>query len=184
MSPKKARQAETPWSVPVRIAEIPPEGRSYSLEADERTRAAAAVAIGIPALPRLRADLTLTRTGRDGLRVIGEVTAVVGQICVVTLEPMETNVAEAVDLLFTAEGERSPPIVMVDLSAGGEAPDPPEPLENGTVDLGRIAVEFLVLGIDPYPRKPDVSFEPLKSEPEEDASAHPFAALRALKKDL
>jgi uncharacterized metal-binding protein YceD (DUF177 family) len=184
MGLKKTRPAETPWSVPVRISEIASEGRDYSLEADDRTRAAIAAAIGIPALPRLRADFTLSRKGRDGLRVSGEVTASVGQNCVVTLEPMETNVAEAVDLVFTAEGERSPPIVAVDLSGGADAPDPPEPLENGTVDLGRIAVEFLVLGIDPYPRKPDASFEPPVSEPEKDAAAHPFAALQALKKGL
>ena len=184
MSLKKTRPAETPWSVPVRISEIPSEGRDYSLEADERTRTAIAASIGIRALPRLRANYTLSRKGRSGLRVTGEVTASVRQTCVVTLEPMETTVAEAVDLLFTAEGERSPPTVAVDLSGGADAPDPPEPLENGTVDLGRIAVEFLVLGIDPYPRKPDASFQPPASEPEEDAAAHPFAALQALKKDL
>jgi hypothetical protein len=140
-----------------------------------------AAAIGVAALPRLQADFALTRTGRDGLQVIGEVTALVGQTCVVSLEPMETNVTEAVDLRFTAEGERSSSVVAIELSAAGDAPDPPEPLENGAVDLGRIAVEFLVLGIDPYPRKPDVSFEPPATEPEE-AAAHPFAALQALKK--
>jgi hypothetical protein len=47
------------------------------------------------------------------------------------------------------------------------------------VDLGAIAVEFLILGIDPYPRKPGVAFEPPAAE---DESEHPFAALAALKK--
>ena len=35
-----------------------------------------------------------------------------------------------------------------------EADDSPEPLVGGAVDLGAVATEFLVLGIDPYPRKP------------------------------
>jgi uncharacterized metal-binding protein YceD (DUF177 family) len=183
MSVKKARQAEMPWSLPVRISEIRPEGRCFSLEADERTRHAIAAAIDIPVLVRLRADFTLSRKGREGLWVSGEVTALVGQTCVVTLEPMETNVTEVVDLMFTAQGKRSPAVVTMDLSAG-DALDPPEPLENGTVDLGRIAVEFLVLGINPYPRKPDASFDAPAGESEEDAAAHPFAVLQALKKNL
>ena len=57
--------------------------------------------------------------------------------------------------------------------------EPPEPLIDGTVDLGAIATEFLVLGIDPYPRKADVEFKP----PQVAADApHPFAGLEALKK--
>jgi hypothetical protein len=59
--------------------------------------------------------------------------------------------------------------------------DPPESLSDGKVDLGAIAVEFLLLGIDPYPRKPGAEFSPLKSE---DGNAKPFAALEALKKRL
>ena len=38
--------------------------------------------------------------------------------------------------------------------------DEPEPLIGGVVDLGAIATEFLILGLDPYPRKPGVVFEP------------------------
>ena len=48
------------------------------------------------------------------------------------------------------------------------------------VDLGAVASEFLLLGIDPYPRKPGVKFEPPPRAG--DAAAHPFAALEALKK--
>jgi hypothetical protein len=59
--------------------------------------------------------------------------------------------------------------------------EPPEPLRDGKLDLGAIATEFLLLGIDPYPRKPGVEFAPVKTD---DASAKPFAALEALKKRL
>jgi hypothetical protein len=57
--------------------------------------------------------------------------------------------------------------------------EPPEPLENGIVDLGAVATEFLILGIDPYPRKPGAEFTPAKTRQE---GEHPFAALAALKK--
>ena len=57
--------------------------------------------------------------------------------------------------------------------------EPPEPLVDGKIDLGALATEFLVLGIDPYPRKAGAEFTPPKVG---DDDAHPFAALEALKK--
>ncbi|MGZ3360151.1 MAG: YceD family protein, partial [Xanthobacteraceae bacterium] len=57
--------------------------------------------------------------------------------------------------------------------------DAPEPLVGGMIDLGAIATEFLILGLDPYPRKPDAVFE---APPGGDEAAHPFAALAELKK--
>jgi hypothetical protein len=54
----------------------------------------------------------------------------------------------------------------------------PEPLVGGKVDLGAIATEFLILGLDPYPRKPGAVFDP---PPEDRASDSPFAALAKLK---
>ena len=47
------------------------------------------------------------------------------------------------------------------------------------VDLGAIATEYFLLGIDPYPRKPGAEFQPTGAG---DGGAKPFAALAALKK--
>ena len=60
------------------------------------------------------------------------------------------------------------------------ADDPPEPLVGGKVDLGAIATEFLILGLDPYPRKPGTVFACPSAG---DDISHPFSALAALKKD-
>ena len=60
-----------------------------------------------------------------------------------------------------------------------EIPDPPEPIVDGIIDLGRLATDALFLAIDPYPRKPDAVFEP--SVEAADPEDHPFAALKALK---
>jgi hypothetical protein len=54
-----------------------------------------------------------------------------------------------------------------------------ETLVDGTVDLGALATEFLILGIDPYPRKAGAVFEP-PALPEPGGGA--FAALAALQK--
>ncbi|MEI8155053.1 MAG: DUF177 domain-containing protein, partial [Hyphomicrobiales bacterium] len=57
--------------------------------------------------------------------------------------------------------------------------DPPEVMHDGVVDIGGVATEFLLLGIDPYPRKPGSVFD---APPAGDPISHPFAALAALKK--
>ena len=111
--------------------------------------------------------------------MLGRVSATVGQTCVVTLEPVTNEIDEAVDLVF-APAAAAPPVAGHD---GGEietpAEDGPEPLVGGRIDLGAIATEFLILGIDPYPRRPDAVFQPPAAG---DDSAHPFAALGALKR--
>jgi hypothetical protein len=170
------RPPQVVWSVKVPVEEISEAGRHFDLVADEPTRTAIAKAIGLRALPRLEAAFDVTRHGRDGVHVVGQVSASIGQNCIVTLDPLESEVAEDIDVVFAsgAEGNAGETIHLEP-----ESRDPPEPLESGRVDLGAIAVEFLTLGIDFYPRKPDVVFEAPAAE---DAAAHPFAALSALKK--
>lgn len=160
------------------IHEIPECGRRFDLVADDRTRRAVAAALDLRALPRLEAVFEVSRHGRDGLRVAGQVCAQVEQTCVVTLEAVESEVNEPIDLVFVpaavdVDGASTQKRVAVD-------DDAPEPLVGGAVDLGTIATEFLMLGLDPYPRKPGVVFE--APAPAGEASTHPFAALAALKK--
>jgi hypothetical protein len=168
-----------PWSVRIPVAEVPQTGRRFDLAADAATREAVAKAAGVLALPRLEASFDLSPVANNGIRVTGMVSANVEQTCVITLDPMSSRVEERIDLVFVPPGaaEVQPPAAIL---GGSEEPDPPEILQNGIIDLGALATEFLVLGIDPYPRKPDVSFETPR---EEDSTAHPFAALAALKKD-
>ena len=70
----------------------------------------------------------------------------------VTLEPIENEIEEAVDLAFAPAAAASRPRTAARRSQVA-AEDAPEPLVGGVVDLGVIATEFLILGIDPYPRK-------------------------------
>jgi hypothetical protein len=172
------RGADHPWSVPVSLSEVPEIGRHVDLIADARTRAAIAELAGLAALPRLEASFDVTLHAGDGLRVTGRVSATVGQICVVTLEPIENEIDEPIDLAFM-------PVAASPSASGGvedveiTAEDAPEPLLDGTIDLGALATEFLFLGIDTYPRKAGAVFETPAAAG--DAPAHPFAALSALK---
>jgi uncharacterized metal-binding protein YceD (DUF177 family) len=172
--------AAPPWSIPVVVAEVPETGRNLELAPDEAQRKAIAAAADILELPRFEATFDLTRHGADGLRVAGRLSATVIQRCVVTLEPVENEIEEDVDLLFQPHAD-VPIAPVADAGHQGlEAAEPPEVLHGGVVDLGAVATEFLLLAIDPYPRKPGAVFE---APPAGDPASHPFAALAALKKD-
>lgn len=172
-------EPDPPWSVPVALADIPEDGQRFELAADEETRARVAKLAALRALPRLQASFDVMRQGAHGLRVKGNVSATVGQTCVVTLDSIENEIEEEVDLAFALASEL-PPEAEDDVAAsGGVKRQAPEPLIGGIVDLGAIATEFLILGIDPYPRKAGAKFEPPAAD---DAKANPFAALAALKK--
>jgi uncharacterized metal-binding protein YceD (DUF177 family) len=138
---------------------------------------------GLREILSAHASLDVTPKGRGRVHVTGNVRARVGQTCVVTLDPIENDIDEPIDLIF-APPEQIPQLadlVEVTAEADAEIPDPPEPIENGVIDLGRLATDALFLGIDPYPRKPDAVFEapPVDADPED----HPFAALKALRPD-
>jgi hypothetical protein len=95
---------------------------------------------------------------------------------VIVYAPTIAKVDETVDLTFAPPPAHAEPVGEIEVKPGEE---PPEPLVGGTLDLGAIATEFLILGLDPYPRRPDVVFE---TPPAGDEPAHPFAALAGLKK--
>jgi uncharacterized metal-binding protein YceD (DUF177 family) len=177
----KRPQPQQPWKVPIAVTDVPETGRRLELVADAATRAAVAGLAGLAGVPRFEAQFDLKRHGRDGLHVVGRVAATVEQNCVVTLEPLQTDIDEAVDLVFTASPADSAETNETEHIHTLDEDEPPQALANGSVDLGAVAVEFLLLGIDPYPRKPDAVFA---APPAGDSQAHPFAALADLKKKL
>jgi len=170
-----------PWRVPLAVEQIPDTGLHRDLEADQATRAAVADVGGLREVLSVEASFDVTPMSGGRFQVAGHVRARIGQTCVVTLEEMETDIDEPIDLTF-APPEQIPEMSALVDEAGEsdeETPDPPEPIENGVIDLGRVATDALYLAVDPYPRKPGAVFEPVveAADPED----HPFAALKALK---
>ena len=166
------------WSVPVAVDDIPETGLHIEVEAPAEVRAHLVKLANLRDLPQLSAVFDLTRRG-GGVHVAGQVKARVGQTCVVTLEPLESDLDEPINLLFAPPLDAAAKDDGADHKAGDE--EPPEPLIGGKVNLGAIATEFLLLGIDPYPRKAGAEFAAVKTGND---SARPFAALEALKKQL
>jgi len=177
MRSTETKSHDVSWTVPVVVANIEQGGLHVAIEANEAERGEIARIVGLRDLPKLAAEFELIPSGRDEVRVVGQVNATVGQRCVVTLDPVENTVEEPVNLLFAPVSTIVEPPGQH--AEGEPLDDPPEPIVNGRIDLAKLAVEFLILGIDPYPRKPDAVFEPVHTPPPPED--HPFAGLAALK---
>lgn len=160
-------------------------GAAFRLEATEAERGALAASCDLAGIDALAADFRVTADGDGGLRVTGSAAARVRQVCVVSLEEFASDIAESIDVRFAplaevealaAERAARPPVQDEEDDA-----DLPDPIVQGRIDLGALAAEMLVLGLDPYPRKPGVAFaDPAAAEPEE-PDASPFAVLRTFK---
>jgi len=180
-----------PFSRPLTVASVGEAGLRLKWPASEAECAALAELDGLVALRDLLVVAEASRRGKEGLYVKGRVTAVVTQTCVVTLEPFETAVDEAFEVEFApqAEAEAAYARAMAEIEAAqdkaavlAEQRDPPDPIINGKIDLGALAMEFLALGLDAYPRSPGARFEDV-AEAAEDEKISPFSALAGLKKD-
>src|ERR1035437_7413958 len=96
---KTGSPSSVPWSVPVAVENIPDPGLHIAIDAPAVTRAKLAALAPLRKLPQLPAVSALTRQGAE-VHVAGQVSARVSQTCVVTLEPVESDIQEAVDLKF------------------------------------------------------------------------------------
>jgi uncharacterized protein len=171
--------SDNPWSVAVTVVQIPEFGLHREIEAGPAERDAMAALGGLQSIASATAALDLTPVGEGRVRVVGRVKARVTQTCVVTLDPVQNEVDEPIDLIFAPASQIRELADYVDDGSESETADPPEPIVKGIIDIGRLATDALFLGLDPYPRKPDAVFEPVLAP--DDPEEHPFAALKVLK---
>lgn len=162
----------------VRLGDLTAGAVRHRLAPGGEARASMARRLGLRGLPALGADLEV-RAWMDGCQVLGRFTAVVTQVCGVSLEPFDQPVSGEIDLRLVPQGS---PNLPQDPAAGEvevslDTPDPPEPLEGDLIDLDALLEEHLALEIDPFPRRPDAVFQ---WSPETEETS-PFAALKALR---
>ena len=178
-----ASDATIPFSHPIRVEAIRQRGTDVVLRPDEAERVALARALELSALDELVARYHLTRNG-DKVKLSGEIEAELQQVCVVTLEAFPVSLKIPVKLDFAPELAEILPRKLadqeIDLEVRLNEEDPPEPILDGTIDLGVVTQEFLALSLDPYPRKPGVSFD---ADEAGIAPESPFAALAKLKRE-
>lgn len=167
---------------PVRIQEVPAGGRHVRRDRLEPADGAAlAAAIGVEAIEAFLLDVEIRPYHGDGLAVTGRVQATVSQTCVVSLEPVANVIEEEIDATFRPVDKLKPHLVhdeedglAIDASVAAD-----DPLIGNEIDLAAIAIEFLALVVDPYPRRPDAAFE----APQAANEASPFAGLAKLKRE-
>ena len=118
----------------------------YDFKADFPQRAALAARFGIVELCMLQICATLTPQRRQGhYRITGELQAKIVQNCVVSLEPILSNINATLNLVVYPDGNEQ----IINLSLEDEES---ETYWGSSVDLGEIASVELALAIDPYPR--------------------------------
>ena len=177
------RQDILPLRHPVRVESITLRPVPVEIAAEQGTLPAIATFLGVASVEALKASYSLSRNG-DRVKLEGMIRTSLHQNCVVTLDPFPVELNVPVKLDFAPQEEIA---AMASPSEGDEIDievllyeeEPPEPIVDGTIDLGAVTLEFLALSLDPYPRKPGVAFaEPAPETPAES----PFAALQQLKR--
>jgi hypothetical protein len=166
----------------IRIDSMPAEGRDLVLSVAEEERAGLAERLGISTLEQLDVRLRAVRF-KGGIRVSGQLDAVITQPSVVSFQPVSQAISEPIDRVFLPGGEKpyagaAGAEVFVDL----EGDDLPDHFEGTEADLSDLVVETLSLAIDPYPRVEgeNLGDNGLPVETDE-APESPFAKLGKLK---
>ena len=195
-----ARQALAPFSRPLKVDDLPDNGLVVTVEATPAECAAVAEDIDLPAIEALVASFKIAEQPGGRVQVDGEVKAHIRQVCVVSLEAFESDVAQPIAMTFAhvkaplperhsrqrnkrdemrraADARPAPPARPV---CEGEV-DPPDPIVDGRIDLGAVAVEFLTLALDFYPKKPGIHFSDVMINETEEPKDSAFAALERFK---
>ena len=172
-----------PFSRKLRIETIG-EGKSGKVEASPDARNAITRLLDLVALDRLVFDYRLAPSSGHRLRMTGRLSASVVQTCVVSLDPVPSELDVPVETEFWPEGAFAALEKTAEADPGASLLDWPEPIEDGTIDLGKVVYETLATALDPYPKKVGARFEWQERAAEEGTSAKsgPFAALERLKR--
>lgn len=194
-APRPPRLPRGPLFRPLDVKSVKDDPLDVTIEASPEECAAVAAETDLPGVKSLHAEFSVARRAGGRFEVSGDLKAEITQICVVTLDPFDSLIEQPVDLTFAPttptivignrEDRRGRHVVEpvdrpLTVPGSEDQEDPPDPIVDDTIDLGAVAVEFLTLARDPYPRKPEVHFSDMVvGEDEPKASA--FAALERLK---
>lgn len=164
----------------LRVAHLSPNRPNpFDLQPAEDRLQALAGQLDLTALPALRFTGEVRASGSDEWALDGRLTARVVQPCVITLEPVETDITEDVSLIF------SPHVTDPEEEEVEMGDETVEPLGQ-SIMLGEIAIEALTLALPVNPRAPGAEMPAPAEEVDMtgDEGRKPFAGLAdLLKKD-
>ncbi len=155
---------------------------SGQIDVTEAERGEIAGLLDLEALDPLIFRYRVRRGAGGRLSVTGTLEAGVTQTCVVSLDPLKKRLELPVEMEFwpaTLPGD----LEKAEDSGSSDFFEWPEPIIDGTVDLGPIIYESLATALDPYPKREGASFEWSQvAEGTETGDDGPFAALKQLKR--
>ena len=125
------------------------KGKTVALRPDEAVAAEIAKRLDLVELRGFEADIDLLwEDGGTIFRLNGELRAKVVQKCVVSLQPVESEIDYPFVERFAAEadGDESEIVITADQEADVDI------LPADGLDVGEIAIQHLSLALDPYPR--------------------------------
>ena len=173
-------------SIPINVAQLPSTGITINkrIKKDICSKIASRVAVDV--LESFIINISVCRGNEPNFtaNIIGKINATIIQACSVTLEPISSTLCIPVRLIF-AEEDHYTHASLKDFNPEEEAP--PELMYRGEFDLGDVLIQLLAVEINPFPRKPETSFDDYQeinrypTEEERNISDHPFSKLAELK---
>ena len=154
------------------------DGDRLDIVASEEERAGVAARLGLPAVARLEAHVTLRRDGR-AVCCEGRVRAQLEQACVASGEPVPAAIDEPFSIRFVPAPEAGAAEEEIEL---GEGELDTVFYDGAAVDLGDAIADTVGLALDPYPRSPNADEALREAGVMSEAEAGPFAALAKLKR--
>ena len=173
-------------SIPINVAQLPSTGITINkrIKKDICSKIASRVAVDV--LESFIINISVCRGNEPNLtaNIIGKINATIIQACSVTLEPISSTLCIPVNLTFAEENHYTQ-ANLTDINPEEEAP--PELMSSGEFDLGDVLIQLLAVEINPFPRKPETSFDDYQdinryaTEERRNISDHPFSKLAELK---
>lgn len=181
------------FSRPLKIDHIDRKGNRESISANTDECAALARRFDIASVENLTAELSI-KPMADKLtyEVTGTLTAIVTQNSIISGTPVTKDVTNDIEAWFinnekiTSFSAAKKRLEDEDMEREVlNERDDPDPIENGIIDLGEVAAQFLGLALDDYPRtenESDGAGDYIEAT-SEDTKPNPFAVLAKLKKE-
>ncbi len=169
--------SELDWSH--RVADIRTV-QAFRREADGDECARMSALIGNAECLSITAEYSIKPVDSGRYEVHGRLRARLEQTCGVTLEPMWQEIDEPIEIVFEAGARASD---AGDLAIDPLGDDPPEPIVNGRLEIGRIVAETVASAADPFPRSAEAELDQSEAGGDDtiaEKADNPFAVLRQL----
>ncbi|MEM1198076.1 MAG: DUF177 domain-containing protein [Pseudomonadota bacterium] len=168
--------AKAEFSRPFQVEDLEDRDVTLELVADSTELAGLQARYGVDTLSAVSAHLTLSAQPEGAVKVSGTVKAALRQTCIISLEPVDETIEEALSVLYLPAGLDEP-------GDDGDFELDYEAFDGQTIDLGELTAQQIAGAINPYPRRAGVEFgnQAQLGDNTSEERDNPFAVLQALK---